>query len=226
MDVIRLNDILRFSEEQISRTKIRLNKNNGVENPIDVFKRDPAKLLDWNYWNSKKYKENQISIGLVDMGNSRYLLFTIGVIKKVNNIDGQGVAVEYDTLSEYEQFFGRLVVNYHNKSQQLFRNAKSIMDELIVAEILPSVYSGFDFPGYDNVCLSFKELETIVNGNFPSFRNALSNQKAVYLITDKATGKLYVGSATANDGMLLSRWSSYVQNGHGGNIELKIIVLG
>lgn len=24
--------------------------------------------------------------------------------------------------------------------------------------------------------------------------------------------------------MLLSRWSSYVQNGHGGNIELKIIV--
>lgn len=114
MDVIRLNDILRFSEEQISRTKIRLNKNNGVENPIDVFKRDPAKLLDWNYWNSKKYKENQISIGLVDMGNSRYLLFTIGVIKKVNNIDGQGVAVEYDTLSEYEQLFGRLVVNYRN----------------------------------------------------------------------------------------------------------------
>lgn len=224
MDVIRLNDILRFSEEQISRTKIRLNKNNGVENPIDVFKRDPAKLLDWNYWNSKKYKENQISIGLVNMGNRQYLLFTIGVIKKVNNIDGQGVAVEYDTLSEYEQLFGRLVVNYHNKSQQLFRNAKSIMDELIVAEILPSVYSGFDFPGYDNVCLSFKELETIVNGNFPSFRNALSNQKAVYLITDKATGKLYVGSATANDGMLLSRWSSYVQNGHGGNIELKIIV--
>lgn len=44
------------------------------------------------------------------------------------------------------------------------------------------------------------------------------------MITDKATGKLYVGSATANDGMLLSRWSSYVQNGHGGNIELKIIV--
>lgn len=59
MDVIRLNDILRFSEEQISRTKIRLNKNNGVENPIDVFKRDPAKLLDWNYWNSKNIKKTK-----------------------------------------------------------------------------------------------------------------------------------------------------------------------
>lgn len=53
---------------------------------------------------------------------------------------------------------------------------------------------------------------------------ALQNQKAVYLITDKKTGKLYVGSATSKDKMLLSRWQSYVNNGHGGNKELKDLV--
>lgn len=42
----------------------------------------------------------------------------------------------------------------------------------------------------------------------------------MYLITDKKTGKLYVGSATGEE-MLLQRWSQYVADGHGGNIELK-----
>ena len=35
--------------------------------------------------------------------------------------------------------------------------------------------------------------------------------------TDNATGKMYIGSATAEKGMLLARWSSYIHNGHGGN---------
>ncbi|MDO4202947.1 MAG: GIY-YIG nuclease family protein [Selenomonadaceae bacterium] len=52
----------------------------------------------------------------------------------------------------------------------------------------------------------------------------MNNQKAVYLITDTNTGKLYVGSATAQYGMLLQRWSEYISNGHGGNIELKNLV--
>ena len=54
--------------------------------------------------------------------------------------------------------------------------------------------------------------------------NALSHQKAVYLIRDMSNGKLYVGSATAKNGMLLSRWSSYIKNGHGGNKNLKDLV--
>ena len=53
---------------------------------------------------------------------------------------------------------------------------------------------------------------------------ALENQKAVYLITDRSNGKLYVGSATSNKGMLLQRWKSYIANGHGGNKELVELV--
>ena len=53
---------------------------------------------------------------------------------------------------------------------------------------------------------------------------ALENQKAVYLITDANNGKLYVGSATSKNKMLLQRWSNYIENGHGGNKELKELV--
>jgi len=44
--------------------------------------------------------------------------------------------------------------------------------------------------------------------------------KGVYLVTDDSNGKMYVGIATGQE-MLLARWKSYIQSGHGGNQELK-----
>ena len=101
----------------------------------------------------------------------------------------------------------------------------TVCDELEVLEILPNIYDGDEFPGYDKVCLSYVQLQSIIDRKKKSWIAALENQKAVYLITDKKNGKLYVGSATGDNGMLLSRWSNYVENGHGGNVELKKIVL-
>ena len=231
---LKLNDLLQLTDEELKHAKIRLNTYNGDKNPIDEFKKNPQFLLDWNYWNNKPYKVGQISIGLVNMGNDRWLLFTIGRITKLldkpishQNKKGNGssgVQVEYNTFEKFEDLYGRVVVSYHNESQQMFRNAETLIDQLVIKEILPSIFTGFDFPGYDNVCLTYEQLETIIKGNYPSYHNALQNQKAVYLQTDKATGKLYVGSATAQYGMLLSRWSSYIENGHGGNIGLKALV--
>ncbi|MEO2627654.1 GIY-YIG nuclease family protein, partial [Blautia wexlerae] len=100
----------------------------------------------------------------------------------------------------------------------------TVCDELIVNQILPATFDGYDFPGYDQVRLSYEQLEIIIRQNKKDWRAALENQKAVYLITDKNNGKLYVGSATSDYGMLLQRWSNYVENGHGGNIELKKLV--
>ena len=226
---LKLNDLLGLTQEQLSRTKIRLNTYNGDKNPIDEFKKNPQLLLDWNYWNNKSYKQGQISIGLVNMWNNKWLLFTVGEIKKVlekpvKSNDGiHGVQVEYETIEKYNDLYGRVVVAYHNKTRELFRNGV-LIDDLEIKEILPAVFTGFDFPGYDNVSLTYEQLATIVNGDYPGYHNALQNQKAVYLQTDNATGRLYVGSATAEKGMLLSRWASYIQNGHGGNKDLIALI--
>ena len=232
--VLKLNDLLQLTETELRNTKIRLNTYNGENNPIDIFKKNAKELLDWNYWNNKTYRVGQISIGLVNMGSDRWLLFTVGVIKKILDIpvdgnnrpstNGRGIQVVYETIRRYDDLYGRVVVGYKNKSQQMFRNAIPLIEELTVREILPSVYSGFEFPGYDNVCLSYEQLETIVRGNYPSYKSALANQKAVYLLTDRSNGKMYVGSATAEYGMLLARWMAYIENGHGGNTALKALV--
>ena len=66
--------------------------------------------------------------------------------------------------------------------------------------------------------MSFSQLETIIRNKRSGWLDALRNQKAVYLITDTSNGKMYVGSATAQYGMLLQRWTNYIDNGHGGNV--------
>ena len=144
---------------------------------------------------------------------------TIKKITKDFNIK-DGIGYEGIELEKYKKYYGRIIVKYHNTAQRLVRWASSVIDEIEVSQILTSVYEGKNFPGYDNVCLKYNELKAIIENNKMDWINALSNQKAVYLITDLYTGKLYVGKASSNEGMLLDRWKTYVKNGHGGNEEL------
>lgn len=100
-----------------------------------------------------------------------------------------------------------------------------MMEELEVIEILSTAYDGDEFPGYENIRLSFSQLETIIRNKRSGWLDALRNQKAVYLITDTSNGKMYVGSATAQYGMLLQRWTNYIDNGHGGNGVLNPLIV-
>lgn len=136
----------------------------------------------------------------------------------------EDVGYDADERKEYEQYFGRVVVEYHNDCRRLSRKYETVMDELEVVEILNEQYTGDEFPGYENVRVSYPVLKNIVDRQLSGWVNALKNQKAVYLITDTKTGKLYVGSATSQTGMLLQRWSNYVADGHGGNVELRELI--
>lgn len=221
--MLKLNDLLKLSEKELNNAKVRFHQYNGESNPIDKFKKNPQDLLSWNYWNSQRYKVGQTAIGLVKMGYDEWLLFTVGLITAIKDIPfNSGVGYEYETENErFGDLFGRVVIKYHKTMQSQFPNAVTVMDDLIVKEVLPSVFSGFDFPGYDKVSLTYEELETIINGNYPSYKNALENQQAVYVLTDTSNGNLYVGSATSKNEMLLSRWRGYIKTFHNGNEDLK-----
>ena len=83
-----------------------------------------------------------------------------------------------------------------------------------------SLMRGGDFSGFEDIDLSFEELETIVRNGRADWMAPLSNVKGIYLISDTVTGKRYVGSAYGDQG-IWSRWSAYVATGHGGNAELR-----
>lgn len=226
MQGLLLKDLLRFSEEELNRVKIKFNQHNGFDNPMDLYKNNPEIVnTQWLFWNTKQryFDVGQIAICLLKLSYDLWLLTTIKLVTKDLGVSG-GISFEGEEIERFQPFFGRVIVQYHKTSQSQGRWFASLQDELVVNQILPDCFDGDDFPGYDKVRLSFRQLEAIITLGKKDWVAALGNQKAVYLITDKHNGKLYVGSATSNTGMLLQRWSNYVNNGHGGNKELVALV--
>lgn len=111
-------------------------------------------------------------------------------------------------------------MNFHNTSQNLIRRPETIIDQMEVVEVLKNAVSEQEFPGYANVTVDWCQLQQIISQNNRQWRTALQNQKGIYLITDKQSGKQYVESAYGEN-MLWGRWQSYVSNGHGGDEALK-----
>lgn len=224
--MIKLNDILRLSEEQIARAKVKFNIDNGESNPIDIFKSDPDLInKQWLYWRKKNryFSVGQIAICLVRIREDEWLLTTVDTVDSELGVN-KGINYTGTPFSEYASFYGRTIIRYHKSFQTQGVNFSTISDELEVLKILPDTFDDDDFPGYDRVKLSYAQLKSILDRGKKDWIAALESQKAVYLITDTNTGKLYVGSATSDYGMLLQRWTNYVKDGHGGNKELKRIV--
>ena len=228
MDKILLNDILCFSESEISDVRIKFNIYNGYTDPLELYKENPDKVnVEWFLWheNRRYFHEGQIAICFLRTSTDTWLLTTIKKITKELDVSSDGgIGYEAEEIEKYRKYFGRILVKYHNTVKSMGRIFESLMDELEVLEILNDHFTGNDFPGYENVRLSYPQLKTIIDRQLPGWIAALQNQKAVYLITDTNTGKLYVGSATSQYGMLLQRWSNYISDGHGGNEGLKEVV--
>src|SRR2546421_2301511 len=110
MNKIKLNEILNLAG--LENVKVRFNiMFGGNWNPIEVFQsKNIQQLLDghyWNYENKKSYKEGQITVGLIRIKGDLWLLFHVGRITK--DLDRlNGVGYEYQTLTVYEKYFGRL----------------------------------------------------------------------------------------------------------------------
>lgn len=226
MAQILLNDILKIADADIKDTKIKLNVFNGQSDPLEEYKKNPDEInTNWLLWHrqNRYFHTGNIAMCLLYLGNDRWLLTTIKRITKELDVVG-GVGYQADEIKEYKKYFGRIVIKYHNTNRTIGRTYASLMDSLEVAEILSDIYSGDDFPGYENIRLTYTQLSTILTKKKPGWIAALQNQKAVYLITDRKTGKLYVGSATSQNGMLLQRWETYIANGHGGNKKLQELI--
>lgn len=226
MEKILINDLLQFTKKEIDNCRLKLNVFNGNADPLEEYKKHPDKInIDWFLWHKERryFKEGQIAICLLYLYDDKWLLTTIKrITKELDVVDDIGF--EAEEIPVFKKYYGRLVLKYHNTERGMGRKYSSLMEKLEVIEILSTTYDGDEFPGYENIRLSFTQLETIIKNKRSGWIDALRNQKAVYLITDISNGKMYVGSATAQFGMLLKRWSNYIADGHGGNVELKKIV--
>jgi hypothetical protein len=230
MNKIKLNDILGLNEKEISNSKIELNMQAGVggESYIDLWlycsdiDKENGTCPECGYWGwygkQRNFSPGQLVFSFVRIRDNEWLFTSAAEIKEVP----ENTFAKVKIIDKYKPLFGRLVIELikGNTFARYTFNLSKYIKNSDVKEILPSIYGGQDFPGYDKVRISYKQLESIIKLGKRDWIASLENQKAVYLLTDKTNGKKYVGSATSDYGMLLQRWRSYVDNGHGGNKEL------
>ena len=235
--MILIDSILDISSFKSSRCKIELNMKCGSGNTrpiIDVWlagsqvDKENGTVPSASYWSgsSKKawIKNGEMVFSFVHIKGDDWLFVSAAEI--ITSTPNSHAAV--NILQQYQPYFGRLILHHHKKTQicanfwNTIANSKNSSGtcNCYVKEILPSIYDGVSFPGYNNIQLTYPQLDIVLNGSsMSSYKTALSIVQGIYLLTDTNTGKLYVGSAYGSDG-IAQRWGTYLSTSHGGNKKL------
>lgn len=118
---------------------------------------------------------------------------------------------ELEELPEFLPLRGRLVTRW--TAPRGWYQTK----DLPVEQLLP-IGNLVQFPGYQDVVLTWKELQEIVSTPrlHRDWKTALSETAGIYRIVDHSSGKIYIGAAYGSEG-IWGRWSNYAKTGHGGN---------
>ena len=227
---MKLQELLPFLAKNQNEFKVHCATPNGENNPLSIWLSGQDNFTKDQNIQTKKNFERKYILSFCEINKNGEWLF-VGIykssgVKEIIKDKNTGKELNiYDTrlTKEGKEFIGKLVVGFDLKEEspsaarQRYRYLESLLDKMEVLELKREKVK-VEFPGYDNVNVSYKELESLIET--PAWKTALENQKAVYLIVDTKTGKKYVGSAYGNN-MLLGRWRNYIANGHGGNKLLK-----
>lgn len=225
MKEILLNDILKIPAEEIHNYKVKFNINNRNEEPLSVMTRSFDELCGWIAWKKRKddlpRKRVIAFVRYYTVSQEQWIFAGIYDVTKKSNFSDIKDDVGYDlaVVPEYQNLYGRLVVEYKNYTQQLKRDAEKVLDDIKVIEILKKPYNGVEFEGYNNINLSFQELEVIIKNNVDEWKRKLENVTGIYMLMDRSNGKKYIGSAYGQEG-IWHRWTSYIYSQNGGNKEL------
>ena len=225
MDEILLNDILKIPENEIGDYKVKFNVYNGEIEPLLVMARSYEEICNWIAWKKDKddlpRKKVIAFVRYYTVSSEQWVFAGVyEVIKKDKFEDIQnGVGYNLVPIKEYQGLYGRLIVEYKNNTQQLKRNAENVLNDIKVVEILKKPYQGVEFSSYNNINLTFQELETIIKNNVDEWKRKLENITGIYMLTDRSNNKRYIGSAYGQEG-IWQRWSCYIYSQNGGNKEL------
>lgn len=208
-----------------SEWKLHLACWNGDENPLDVFVRSREAWDGWNSWRSNRddFSRDYI-LAFMDFYPQGGTWLFGGAYEVLDRRPvNEAHSYKIRALAAWEPYVGRLKVRLRRPGRLKAFNLENHYADLQVCELLPEVYTGEAFVGYDDINIGFNALEAIYAIQKADWKAALEHAKGVYLITDHGNGKRYVGSAYGTTG-LWARWGCYVATGHGFNDELTRLI--
>lgn len=217
-----------WSIDNVNDYKVHFARWSGEDYPLDVWLRDDAGLQSWQeYYPGRDDFNRSFIFSLMHFHHESNCWLFEGVYEVLrlhrDAADPSQSRYEVKLTNHGKNFIGRLKIAYEYRDRSTRVNMENHYNNFEVLEIMRERFAGKRFPGYENIDLSFGELESIVRNERVDWKSALENAKGVYLLTDTNTRQKYVGSAYGEHG-IWARWSNYVDTGHGGNAGLRDLI--
>jgi len=217
-DSIKLSSI--FPIDNLKDYKLHSATRGSSGEPLDFFVNDREVWHGWNRYKPAKNDFNRKYIFSMVRFYHEEDMWLFAGIYQVLEVGKKEYKIKLTEIGR--EFIGRLKIIL-KKERNARVKLESYYDDMVVSEILKEPYSGQTFVGFEDINLSFEQLEVILKNEKPDWKGALQSIKGVYLLTDKSNGKKYVGSAYGDEG-IWSRWLCYIETGHGRNKDLKALV--
>ncbi len=232
---IKFESFFKFDNPEKIKIKFNMTSGRGGDRAWDNLQ-DEEKSNNWYNMIAHKSEKGQANNNLE---NYDYVLtfaqyypygpefFIFGGLYKKTGIRSSD-KYELELQDDYKEYRKRLIIKLEKPiGRDIYaRKFKNVCETMhaVIYEIRPEEKLSV-FPGYNNVRLMHKDLQTIINNEDIEWKNALSVVKGVYCITDTSTGKIYIGSAYGNTNGIWQRWSSYanIKNLTGGNKYFELL---
>lgn len=195
------------------------------DSPLEAFHN--GTFREWQQWQTRRNFECRHIVSLIQLPErGRWLFAGVYLVLGREWMNSTKVYL-YETVlvPGHEEWIGRVIVAHKRSARASYLKGKEDGGEFSLIEIREKKHSIEEFPGFNWARVPYAKLKTIVTQEVPSWKHALSNVKGIYLITEKHTGKQYVGKADGESG-IWQRWCTYVWSGHGGNKELRELLGG
>ncbi len=219
---MKVKDSVAFLEENQKDFKVHCGRGStDTFLPLRLFLQDRTKYMVWQEEQTQKNFQRKYILSLIYWHKDEWIFAGIYESLDVKETPDGPSKYRYTTrlVDVATDLIGKMIVGFKKDFRASYLCLENYIDDLEVLEITRDVCKTV-FPGYDKVNVSWEELSGLIETE--AWKTALANQKGVYLISDSANGKKYVGSAYGEN-MILGRWRDYIANGNGGNVELKNI---
>lgn len=237
--MIKFEDFFKVDGIDTSKIKIKFNMNadNKHERAWDFLKYDDG-TPQYNRWidmNSYKMKHanNNLNKATYLMAFAQYYplgynYYIFGGMYKVEKILPEvfdTIGYKLTLMDEFKEYRRRVIVKTKVPLGQSYNRSYDSVIEMGNNKLNPEIYEILpakeieDFPGFNKILLTHKDLQYIFDNDAPEWKRQLSSVKGVYCITDTSNGKIYIGSAYGDYAGIWQRWSEYanVKKLTGGN---------
>jgi hypothetical protein len=223
---IKIYEVIQLEEYEKYKLHLACTEPEGTS-PLDVYLKNEEDWKGWNEWRNQKTLKNEWNrdyiFSLIQFYPKPNTYLFGGIFKVLDRPDKGNYVIE--EVKKYKKYNGRLLLNFERYQGLRGRSFlfENYVDYITVNQIFEYKYTGEVFPGYDNINHDFIKLENIFKTGKSDWKAKLESVKGVYLLTDKETGKSYVGSAYGDAG-IWSRWFNYINTFHGWNDQMISLV--